>query len=489
MTTRDQARPIRDRVSRRRSNGGPPADVSGPTLPERLAAARERKGVDLYRAERDTKIRARYLAALERGDDRDLPGTVYTKGFLRNYAIYLGLDPDEVLAQWHIEHGDPRAAVTEIAGPRPLTAPRPGLTFSPGILVAALLTLAVLAFFAYLGVQLLRFAKPPTIAVSVPAAAVTEVDETTTDYTFRGTSIPGATIEIAATGREQPYRVSADADGSWTAVVDVSRGRNQFEVNAKDPETGKAAETPVDRVIVVPFPEILAPTLTIESPEDGATFENGAIPVTGSTSNAAAVNVQAIFLAAPGEPIPSPVASPSPAPVPSVDPSPSGEPGASPSAAPAPSPSPEPDGTDPGGTTVEPDADGSYSVPLELTTGQWRIVVTATSAEGKTVSLSRVVTVSYTGVTVVVSIEGSAAWLKVWVDGVVDPTIGAAGQTVRPGRSITFTGEESVEVRTGNSGGTLFTVNGESLGALGRSGVPETWLFAPPEPPVQTNRR
>ena len=36
------------------------------SLPERLLTARERKGVDLFRAERDTKIRARYLAALER---------------------------------------------------------------------------------------------------------------------------------------------------------------------------------------------------------------------------------------------------------------------------------------------------------------------------------------------------------------------------------------------------------------------------------------
>ena len=75
----------------------------GPSLPDRLVAARERKGVDLYRAERDTKIRARYLAALERGDYRELPGSVYTKGFLRNYAVYLGLDPEDVLRQWRRE--------------------------------------------------------------------------------------------------------------------------------------------------------------------------------------------------------------------------------------------------------------------------------------------------------------------------------------------------------------------------------------------------
>ena len=80
-----------------------PVDRAVPSLPERLYAARERKGVDLYRAERDTKIRARYLAALERGDYRELPGAVYTKGFLRNYALYLGPrargDPHPVAAR------------------------------------------------------------------------------------------------------------------------------------------------------------------------------------------------------------------------------------------------------------------------------------------------------------------------------------------------------------------------------------------------------
>ena len=92
--------------------------LTGPTLPERLVAAREHKGVDLYRAERDTKIRARYLAALEPGDYGELPGAVYTKGFLRNYALYLGLDPDEIVGQWRHEHGD------TLVQPRPCSSCR-----------------------------------------------------------------------------------------------------------------------------------------------------------------------------------------------------------------------------------------------------------------------------------------------------------------------------------------------------------------------------
>ena len=47
---------------------------------------------------------------------RELPGAVYTKGFLRNYALYLGLDPEDVIRQWKRERGD--AAVPGRAGAR-----------------------------------------------------------------------------------------------------------------------------------------------------------------------------------------------------------------------------------------------------------------------------------------------------------------------------------------------------------------------------------
>ncbi len=120
------------------------------------------------------------------------------------------------------------------------------------------MTVAVLAFAAYLGVQLLRFAKPPTIAVTDPTAAVVDVDESATEYVLRGTSNAGATISIATPGRD-PYSVSADADGKWNASVELRRGRNQFEVTAVDPDTGKKSETAVDLFITVPFLVIEAP--------------------------------------------------------------------------------------------------------------------------------------------------------------------------------------------------------------------------------------
>ena len=133
--------------------------------------------------------------------------------------------------------------------------------------------------------------------------------------------------------------------------------------------------------------------------------------------------------------------------------------------------------------------DGSFSTPLELTAGKWAVTVTATSAEGKTQALTRNVSVTYKGVNLAVTIQGGRAWLKVWVDGQIDPQLGVAGSVVQSGKTLTFTGKQSVEVRTGSSGVTYFTLNGTSLGALGKSGTPETWLFAPPAPPAKTQHR
>ena len=62
----------------------------------RLREARERKGLTLHDVQVATKIRRKYLEALERGDDAQLPPEVYTRGFIRAYAKLVGLDGMEL---------------------------------------------------------------------------------------------------------------------------------------------------------------------------------------------------------------------------------------------------------------------------------------------------------------------------------------------------------------------------------------------------------
>ena len=102
----------------------------------------------------------------------------------------------------------------------------------------------------------------------------------------------------------------------------------------------------------------------------------------------------------------------------------------------------------------------------------------------KTTAITRNVTVAFKGVNVVVEIKSGRAWLKVWVDGQVSDKTTAAGRVYAPGDTLTFRAKESVEVRTGKSSATYFTVNGIDLGRMNDVGNPETWLFAPPDEPV-----
>jgi len=67
-------------------------------LGELLRSMREAKGISLEQAEKDTRVRRQYLEALEAEDFEQMPAEVYVRGFLRNYALYLGLDPEEALA-------------------------------------------------------------------------------------------------------------------------------------------------------------------------------------------------------------------------------------------------------------------------------------------------------------------------------------------------------------------------------------------------------
>lgn len=62
-----------------------------------LRERREAMGASLAEVETATRIRQKYLAALESDEWHLLPGEVVGRGFLRNYATYLGLDPTEVV--------------------------------------------------------------------------------------------------------------------------------------------------------------------------------------------------------------------------------------------------------------------------------------------------------------------------------------------------------------------------------------------------------
>lgn len=75
-------------------------DVRAAGIGAMLTEAREARGITLEQAERETRIARRYLIALEQEDFAAFPAEVYARGFLRSYAGYLRLNPDELLARF-----------------------------------------------------------------------------------------------------------------------------------------------------------------------------------------------------------------------------------------------------------------------------------------------------------------------------------------------------------------------------------------------------
>lgn len=67
-----------------------------------LREARETKGYTLREVQDKTRISSRFLEALEMGDFDRLPTPTHARGFLRNYARFLGLDPDPLLERYEL---------------------------------------------------------------------------------------------------------------------------------------------------------------------------------------------------------------------------------------------------------------------------------------------------------------------------------------------------------------------------------------------------
>lgn len=84
----------------------------------KLRQARERRGISLRQIAASTKISAAALDALERNDVSKLPGGIFSRAFVRSYAIEVGLDPDETvkefLERFHAEPAPSSAAAAPI---------------------------------------------------------------------------------------------------------------------------------------------------------------------------------------------------------------------------------------------------------------------------------------------------------------------------------------------------------------------------------------
>src|SRR5437773_1189628 len=119
---------------------------------QQLREQRERKVITLEQAAADTRIREKFLKALEEGDYPLLPGAVYTRGFLRNYSDYLDLETDELVVLYQQERGgappEPAPKRSNFKPYRPVV--HQSLIFRPVVLVPVLIIAFVGSFLGYI---------------------------------------------------------------------------------------------------------------------------------------------------------------------------------------------------------------------------------------------------------------------------------------------------------------------------------------------------
>jgi cytoskeleton protein RodZ len=187
-----------------------------------LREARIRQGIDLTRAEEATKIRARYLQALEDERFEILPAETYVKGFLRTYAEYLRLD-----GQLYVDEFNSRFASTDEPAASTVVPRRQRQRTSESSLVVV--TLAGIVAIAVLVVVAFRFSnddrtREPAANLGGPAA------------TTAGGGSAGQGKGERAGGKRGGSRKGAGSATAAKVVLTAARGDCWVAVRSGGPE-------------------------------------------------------------------------------------------------------------------------------------------------------------------------------------------------------------------------------------------------------------
>ena len=433
MTSKPTTRPSRHGAGHR----GPAssAQATRSAVGEKLREAREIRGVDLFRVERDTKIRTKFLSALENGDFADLPGDVYARGFLRNYATYLGMDADELEEEWREEAGQVTPVKPIIVGPQPLTMRRK-VTFERSHVVIGIVAIIVLVVAGYFGFQLTRYLSYPTIDIAAAGASPVIVGIGDTQYVLSGVATPNTTVLISWNGQD-PKSVTSDDSGHWTYHAVLQAGSNQFDITAKNLDTNHASRT-VRLIVMVPIATATpaTPSIAFLTPNDTTTLAAGTVSVTGTSVLVSSVNLTTAVI---GPPLAAGATMP-PAPSAATTAAP-GLPFLSAAAA----------------------ADGTFSFAVPLSPGMYRLTMVGVTATGaNTEPVNKVVNIPFKGVNVSIRISGGQSAITIYADG----ALVLKSVNHNSGWARTVVGNRSVCLRVSVPKLVYLTINGSDMGKM-----------------------
>lgn len=191
-----------------------------------LREARVRRKLTLQQVEEDTKIRVKYVQAMENEEFDEMPGSTYVMGFLRTYSAYLGLDPDVIVGEYR-SRGLRSSEPPEPFGGSSIIGPPRSHRGRNTVLVVAVVCLLVLGVIYVLGLsddggQGTPVTQPEPLGIASPSVSASPSPKPSPT---RPTVVPGE------------LRISAVAD-SWVEVREAGpTGKTLFSGIIKEGKT------------------------------------------------------------------------------------------------------------------------------------------------------------------------------------------------------------------------------------------------------------
>lgn len=229
-----------------------------------LKHRRESLELSLGEAEQATRIRMSYLEAIESGDYDELKDDVYSRGYVRNYADYLGLDPKPIMKIYERERASEREMRRQTRrkhggavklGLKPIRSKQMIITPRTFFLISIVAMFAVVVL--YIGWQVAVLSAPPRLSLNT-----NEATSVTTNYGFVSGRVDGGSDLFI-----NDSAVLVAADGSFRERIALVDGRNEIRLSAKN-RLGKIATQTY--VITAILAKEASPTVTPSSVASGS---------------------------------------------------------------------------------------------------------------------------------------------------------------------------------------------------------------------------
>lgn len=193
------------------------------TLGQKFKKTRKRLKLTIVEVELATKIRSKYLEALECDDFTSLPADAYTKGFVIRYARYLKMNEDKALEEY-LQHKSQYQDSDGVLRPNK-SFREVGFIITPKLFAPVGIGMVVVSLFAYLAFQIYGFAAAPELVIASPNNNSVLDHE---NIEIKGTTNQQAEVYV----NEQKIQVSSD--GTFATEYKLLPGINVIQIKSRN---------------------------------------------------------------------------------------------------------------------------------------------------------------------------------------------------------------------------------------------------------------